>query len=227
MKIVIVDDDKKALKRLNNVLIDNYGEVIEAIAEFNDPMTFIKSEVEFDVLFLDIEMPGINGIELSERESLSTANIVFVTGRDSLVFQAYNATNAIGFVRKNNLLDDLKVIMNKLLSVENSTGSIVVKKDKDVVKLPYKSVVYIENHSNDIIIHTAHGDYNKRYKISDAELELADYGFIRCHAGYIVNLIYIDYIGERDITLTTGESIPVSRKRTKSVKEKFLKLNGV
>lgn len=226
MKIAIVDDDKNSIRNLSNVLIDSYGEIVESIDKFHSPALFLNSNVDFDILFLDIEMPEISGIELSKNQSLAGANIVFVTSKESLVFEAYNTTNALGFIRKDNLINDLKVIMDKFNDSNSVDKVIVVKKDKSIVKIPYRDILYIENQSNDIIIHTNHNSFVKRYKISDLEKELADFNFIRCHVGFIVNLNYIDYIGDRGITLSNGDMIPLSRKRIKLVKEKFLRLNG-
>ena len=226
MKIAIVDDDKNSIRNLSNVLIDSYGDIVESIDEFNSPGLFLSSDLAFDVLFLDIEMPRISGIELSKNHILEGANIVFVTSKESLVFEAYNTTNALGFIRKDNLQKDLAVIMDKLNDSNVGNNVMVIKKEKNIIKIPYKDILFIENQSNDIIIHTNHNNYTKRYKISDVERELADFNFIRCHIGFIVNLNHIDYIGEKDITLSNGEMIPLSRKRIKLVKEKFLRLNG-
>ncbi len=227
MKIVIVDDDNNSLERLKNSLINNYGDYIESVSGYNNPLSFIDSKIEFDLLFLDIEMPEMTGIELSKNKSLLGANIVFVTARESLVFEAYNETNAIGFIRKQHLNEDLSIIMQKLTKKDNSSASIIVKREKGIIKLSYEDILYIENQSNNIIIRTCHGTYSKRYKISDIENELSNSSFIRCHSGFIVNLKYIEYIGDKDITLDNGEKIPISRKRIKSVKENFLRYNGV
>lgn len=227
MKIVIVDDDNNSLERLRNVLVNDYGDIVESVEAYNNPLSFINSKSEFDLLFLDIEMPQMTGIELSKNKLLLGANIVFVTAKESLVFDAYNETNAIGFIRKLHLKEDLSIIMQKLTSKDNSSKAILVKREKGIVKLFYDDILYIENQSNDIVIHTRHGNYSKRYKISDLEKELMDSGFIRCHLGFIVNLRFIEYIGDKDITLEGGERIPISRKRIKLVKEKFLRINGV
>ncbi len=227
MKIVIVDDDNNSLERLKNSLIKNYGDYIESVLEYNNPVSFINSKIEFDLIFLDIEMPEISGIELSKNKSFLGTNIVFVTARESLVFEAYNETNAIGFIRKQHLNDDLSIIMKKLTKIDNNSMSIIVKRGKEIIRLSCEDILYIENQSNNVIIHTGHGIYSKRYKISDIESDLSNLSFIRCHSGFVVNLKFIEYIGDKDITLDNGEKIPISRKRIKSVKENFLRYNGV
>jgi DNA-binding LytR/AlgR family response regulator len=227
MRIAIVDDEQKSIDILKTALEKSYGEFIESISTFNNPLKFIESDSKFDVLFLDIEMPEITGIELSKKDNLTGANIVFVTARESLVFEAYNETNAMGFVRKQKLKADLKIIMEKLTSELKNSGAVIVKKEKGIVRLSYSDIIYVENQGNNILIHTNHGDYNKRYKISDLEKELPDSAFVRCHQGYIMNLKYISYISDKEITIVGEGTIPISRKRIKLVKEKFLRLNGV
>ena len=75
MKIAIVDDDKNSIRNLSNVLIDSYGDIVESIDEFNSPGLFLSSDLAFDVLFLDIEMPRISGIELSKNHTLELSLI--------------------------------------------------------------------------------------------------------------------------------------------------------
>ena len=135
MKIAIVDDDKNSIRNLSNVLVDSYGDIVESIDEFNSPGLFLSSDLAFDVLFLDIEMPRISGIELSKNHILEGANIVFVTSKESLVFEAYNTTNALGFIRKDNLQKDLAVIMDKLNDSSMGNNVMVIKKEKNIMKL--------------------------------------------------------------------------------------------
>lgn len=227
MKFALVDDDEMALERLENILTVNYGDIAESIDKFSNPIEFLRSNTEYDLLFLDIEMPRITGIELSKNEAVKHSNIIFVTSKESLVFEAYNDTNSIGFVRKNKLNDDLKSVMQRFVGDAFSKKYLAAKIGGIIIKVPYNDILYIENSSNYVNIYTSHSVYNKRYKISDLEKELEEFGFIRCHAGFIVNLKYVDYIGERELRLSNDASIPLSRKRVKEVREKFLRFNGV
>ena len=166
-------------------------------------------------------MPEMDGISIAKKRSKMNEKIVFVTNRESLVFQAYNETSSIGFIRKKHMGDDLKDVFDSLHNLEKNQKHITIKKGSDIVTVNCSSVLYFEKQINNIIIHTLNENIIYRKTMKELELALSDFGFVKSHEGYLVNVDFIYYIGKSDIVLTNRETIPVSRKNVKYVKEMF------
>ena len=110
MIFAVLDDELPVLKKVVSTLeeISDNSAVIEA---FSDPSVLLSnfSDQKYDACFLDIDIPAMNGFELSNLlyDCNSNVRIVFVTGKDDLVFHAFRY-HAVGFVRKRNLENELK-----------------------------------------------------------------------------------------------------------------------
>ena len=222
MRVAIVDDEILFEKKLSDIIKERWIDLLESLTIFLSAGNFIKSSEEFDILFLDIEMPGISGIEIAKNYSNTNLQIVFVTNRDDLVFEAYNTTKAIGFVRKSDLINDLSVILNRINSDKTQAHCLSVKVGDAIVKVKYSSIIYIEKVLHNIIIYTPISKYTKRIPISEIEPELTTYGFVRVHSGYIINLEHVVLINPTGAVMSNGTTIPISRSNLKYAKDKFL-----
>jgi len=225
MRVAIVDDEILFARKLSDIIKEKWINQLESLTIFLSAGNFIKSGKEFDILFLDIEMPGISGIEIAKMYADTNLQIIFVTNRDDLVFEAYNTTNAIGFVRKSELLNDLKVIFDRINNDKMQSQCLSVKVGEAIVKVKYPSIIYIEKILHNSIIYTPVSKYTKRIPISELEPELMPYGFLRVHAGYIINLDHVVLINPTGAVMSNGTTIPISRSNLKYVKDKFLERN--
>lgn len=93
--------------------------------------------------------------------------------------------------------------------------------------LPVEDILYVESNKHKNWFHTADATYSIYRKLSDIELELKDYGFIRIHQSFLVNMRYIAKISSYTLTLTSGESFSVPKVRYSQVKRKYMKYKGV
>ena len=223
IRIAICDDDTFFLNYFNRLIVSVFNGASNAIDCYTSPKELMKSSKKYDIIFLDIEMPEINGIELACKYQRNETIIVFVTNRDALVFDAYNTTDTFGFVRKSYLKSDLKNIITRLNNESFTLASIAVKIGKKVIKIKCSEIIYIEKSSNNVIIHTQSGVYSERRTLAELEKLLLQYGFERCHIGYLVNTKYIYLIDNTEILLTNSERIPLSRRNIKRVKSTFIK----
>lgn len=226
MRIAVIDDEKLFLSSFTEKLkpfIDIYNSQIDL---FSSPKEFMKSVMSYNIVFLDIDMPEIDGISIAKKRAGNNEKIVFVTNRESLVFQAYNETSSIGFVRKNHLSDDLNDVFKTINTIEKNQKHITVKKGAEIINIRYCDIMYLEKQINNILIHAVTEIVTYRNTMKELEKTLSDYGFIKSHEGYLVNVEFIYYIGKTEIVLTNREKIPVSRKNVKLVKEAFLRKCG-
>lgn len=222
LKIAIVDDEKIFIKSFVERLGKYIKEGIDEIFIFDNSLNFLNSDTIYDLVFLDIDMPGIEGITVAQRRINADEKIVFVSNVESLVFRAYNATEAIGFIRKSHLEDDLRDVFRMIKDFKKRKKYIIVRKGANLINISCTDIYYFEKQINDVIIHTVNGEVTYRQTIKELEKQLSDCGFIKNHEGYLVNVDYIYCIGTSEIILTNKSKIPISRKNVMRVKEAFL-----
>lgn len=223
MKIAVCDDDSYFIKKFYNLIISVFNGNSKAIDCYTNPQELVNSNTKYDIIFLDIEMPEINGIELACNYRRNDTIVVFVTNRESLVFDAYNTTDSFGFIRKSNLKEDFARIIKRLNKESFTLANISVKSGTKVIKIKCSDIIYIEKYINNVIIHTQRGVYSERNTLTELEKTLSKFGFVRCHIGYLVNSDYIHLIDNTEIMLINSEKIPLSRRNIKMVKSMFLR----
>lgn len=225
MRIAIVDDEVLFAKKFSAVIRKAFSSSLVSLDVFFSAESLLSSAKSFDLLFLDIEMPGLSGLDLAKSHSNISNAIVFVTNRDDLVFEAYNSTGALGFVRKFNLEQDLKAIIRRVNRLNQQHHGLTVKNGDCVRKIRYSDILYIEKVGHNIVIHTDNESFNQRNTIADVEPSLFPYGFTRTHIGFLVNLGHVVHIKSNCAVLTNQAVVPISRNNVKSVKDKFLERN--
>ena len=144
--------------------------------------------------------------------------IIFVTNRDGLVFDALKQ-QPYSFVRKSHL-DDLKPCFDRLITLCERDTYYPIKSGRDIERVALKDIFYLEKQKNYVIYHTAHGMISERTTL-DKKTDLLNNGFLRTHIGYMVNTRYIEKIRTRDIILSDGTMIPMSRKYSEAVRRGF------
>lgn len=222
LKFAIVDDEHIFIESFVERLGKYIQEGIDELYIFENSVDFLKSDTIYDLVFLDIDMPGIEGITVAQRRINADEKIVFVSNVESLVFRAYNATEAIGFIRKSHLEDDLRDVFRMIKDFKKRKKYITVRKGANLINISCTDIYYFEKQINDVIIHTVNGEVTYRQTIKELEKQLSDCGFIKNHEGYLVNVDYIYCIGTSEIILTNKSKIPISRKNVMRVKEAFL-----
>ncbi len=225
MKVAIVDDDVIFARAFARLLREKFRDFAQELDVFLSPQSFLSNDANYDILFLDIEMPGLTGIELARKYNTGNAKIVFVTNRDDMVFEAYNTTGSEGFIRKSTLESDLKAILCRITRDYQRKLFIPVKNGDTITKIRYSDIIYIEKVAHNIIIKTTDNTYSKRTTISEIEGSLLPHGFVRTHIGFLVNLSHIEFIKSNRTILTGGKTAPISRQNLKLVRDKFLERN--
>ena len=232
MNIAICEDNIEELNIINEyieqwsknnnikVKIDKYQSSESFLFEWTDYN-------KYDIVFFDIKMKKVSGIELSNlvREKNKVVDIVFVTGMIEYALHGYKVS-AMQYLLKPIKQDDIYSCLNKVLeridSTDESSKFMIIKTPKKSMKLNYDEIYYFEMFSPNIVIHTIKEEIALRKKISEIEKELKSSSFIRCHRSYIVNLKYVKSISKNAITLENGESVPISRNKYKEVNNYYI-----
>ncbi len=223
LKIAVCDDEKTFINTMSKLINSKLENKIEKLDTFINPYKLLEKINLYDLIFLDIDMPQINGIELVRQYEENNLHIVFVTNKEALVFEAYNTTSTFGFIRKSNLYDDFISVIKRFEKNNQGLHYLPVKSRNGIIKCKFSDIYYIEKQINHVIIHTKSSIYKVADTLSNLENTLESFGFIRTHIGYIVNLDCIVAINDKEVEISDGEKIPVSRNKSKYVKIEFLK----
>ncbi|MBQ6905472.1 MAG: response regulator transcription factor [Clostridia bacterium] len=166
---------------------------------------------EFDILLLDIEMAGMNGVELAKRvrERDETSVIIFVTGYSEYIAEGYDV-QALNFLVKPIDRAKLFSVLDKAARLlSKNERSISLEQKGEVYLVPLREIRFIEVSGNYVSVHAK---TTLTVKKTLAELEkLLDDRFVRTGRSFIVNLTYVRRITKTDVFLSTDECVPLSR----------------
>lgn len=186
----------------------------------------------FHLLLLDIEMPGLDGIEIGKRlrQLNDNTKIVYVSEAESRVFEAF-AVQPLGFVRKSNFLNDIAAVVElyiKTVGREEKDDYLEFTTRTGILALKTKQIRFIEGSRNYQLLYMTGKKEPTEIKMTMEKLEdlTEPFGFIRVHKGYLVNYTFIQHVSATDVTLSDGTTIPIGRSKAPEVKVKYLSLIG-
>ena len=230
LKFYICDDNSDFANKIK-AEIDLYMDGrrnYETVVFHNGTALLKQFDKEFaDVVLLDIDMPEMNGFEVASllQKRKEDILILFVTSHEDKVYQSYDY-HPFWFIRKSHM-HDLRVVIPKLLrkidaEEERKRLTFNLKTENCVVELDINTTIYIESYKNDIIIRDrVAGEKQIRCKITDAEKQLYPLNIIRIQNGILVNCRYISKITSREVILTDGTHLGLSRSKIDFVREEY------
>ncbi|MCL2463108.1 MAG: LytTR family DNA-binding domain-containing protein [Defluviitaleaceae bacterium] len=235
MRIAICEDDHAQIKLTESYILRwaEANAVNVEIGTFNSAESFLfrwPHPMEFDVVFLDIQMGGMSGIELAKkiRKQDDRMAIVFVTGLKEYVLRGYDVM-ALHYLLKPVKEKDCRVCLDRAheLIKKQKSEAFLLPADGQVRKFLYSDIYYFDSSLHYIEVHTTKGDFQYKKKIGDLEQELPGHQFVRCHRTCIVNLAYINSVEKTSLTLDGGQALPVSGDRRRAVNDAFLQYHNV
>ncbi len=224
VRAAVVEDDKSFAESLTGQLAEysrRTGQEI-AVSGFADAESLLAEEAEsFDIMLLDIELPGMNGMALAKtlRENGSEAEIIFITNSPQYAIAGYKV-GALDYVLKpvneTALSRTLGAAIARIRGKESRFLSVSVR--GGYRKITVSDIRYIEVRDHDLTIHTTDGDVTARGTIREMQEELPAELFFHCNKGYLINLAFVDGITGQDIQIGS-DVIPVGRTRKKAFLE--------
>ena len=222
MRIAICDDQAVCLEQTRSAIQKCLPAPEAHIELFKSGIPFLRAfqEWPFDLVFLDIEMPEINGISLAKnlRKLHKDVPIIFLTSHIEYALEGYEV-NALRYLTKpldpGKLRDVLTVVAERMRRQKH----LWIKTDQGDQRVLVSGILYMEAQNQNILIRTRQNSFRVRYNLSNYEDELSRDGFFRTHRGYLVSLAHIKTVGKSEVTLDDNTTLPVSRSREKELKE--------
>lgn len=235
MNTVIIDDEQLILDNLKFVLgqFEEFSVCYESTNPF-ETLDYIRNTENIDIIFADISMPMLSGIEFAERvfNLNPDIHIVFVTAYEKYAIDAFNV-NAVGYILKPVTVSGIQKILNKLEKLNEKTeksnsqntetegeynlSKIVGMKNSQYVMFDESEIYFIMALDRELVMYTKNDEYRIKYNISFWEEKLRNKGWIRCHRSYLINTKYISRISPMFNSTyvvhlkNRQEEIPVSR----------------
>lgn len=224
MRIAIVDDEKKWSEAALHYIGNYYQGADVIIDTFIGGEQLFQENEEYDVLFLDVEMKGMDGFETGEKykERHPETILVMFTTHTELSRRGY-LINAFRYIDKINMSDEIVealTAIDRLLEYNRIVQINVI----NLGEIPFvlKDILYIETEKRNVKVHTRTEDFISSDNISDLQAILEQYGFYRCHKSYIVNLDGVKSFDHRDVLMVDGSRAMVSTRKYAELKQKYL-----
>ena len=228
IKIGLVEDDFACAERIRN-FVERYqtetGEEVTLLV-YQNGLDFIDEYVsDYDIIFMDIEMPHINGLETAKKLRCidPIVPLVFVTVMAQLAIKGYEVS-ASDFIVKPIAYFNFRSKIDKAIASNKKDRAIVFQlTDEEGGKrfIASSDLYYIESVAHRCIFHTCSGTFYRFVSISEMEQKLEPYRFVRSDNSYLVNTAYVVGVKKDAVEIKNGDTVPISRSRKKKFLEKL------
>jgi len=226
MTIAVCDDESKILEEIASFILKEFpGNKVKLYSSGEAFLAASGAVDSPDLLLLDIDMPGISGMEVAAAlgEQKARTLIVFVTAHDELVYDSFKY-HPFAFVRKKFLEEELRsVLQDCQKEFEGRKRRFIFQSSSQTVTLALSDILYFEGQANYLAIHTVDGLYKMRSTMAAVEEELKDSGFLRIHKGFLINLEHIKILKTEELELDKGQVLPIGKSYSEEAKKSILR----
>ena len=229
-EIAICDDEEKQRTYMKSLVerwlhqTFHHAQIREYAS--SEQFLFEQADVMTQILFLDIEMRKMDGIELGKklRERSYQTLIIYVSGYEQYMRQLFEA-EPFRFLSKPLKQEELENVLDKAFERISRFHRelFTIRFGKNVVNLLCRDIVYLESNKRKVIVHTVRGEYEYYHKLDEAEEELlaisAD--FVRIHKAYLVNMEHVEAFQYEKLALRDGTILSISEAHRANVRSRF------
>lgn len=229
-RLGICDDDKAERDHLSALC----GRILEShqipfqTAAFPRSEELLKQfdaqENPFDLLLLDIQMDGMNGIELAKelRRKGDSTRLLFITGVPDYALEGYEV-HPVHYLLKPVKPAELEKILVRDWEENHLSRTALFHTGSKTVALPVEEILYLEYINRALIVHTVQEDYTFSMTMAEGEQEVSGKGFARCHKSFSVNIRMVKEVGRFSLSLRNGLQLPIGRKYYQSFQTEFVR----
>lgn len=216
MNIAICDDERVIREQVQGLIVNHtLGFDLETYEAGEE---LLADKKHFDIIFLDIQMDGRNGIEIAKelREQGEDVVLIFITGIKEYVFEAFDVA-AFHYLLKPIEEGKFTAVLNQAVREakkrkERGQGQFFIKTKHRNITLKHKDILYVESRGRKVEIHVVGEAIEIYAAMTELEKQLGG-NFYRCHRGYLVNMAYIAEYSSDSIRLSNGESVFLAKER--------------
>lgn len=186
------------------------------VCQFYNGNTLLMEAEHFDILFLDILMQGLDGLKTARifRQKSFDQILIFVSSSREYVWNAYDV-EAFHYLLKP--VDDrkLKAVLQRAVKKirRHPREYLLIRRERQWQKIFLDNIRYFEIRGRMVDVHETEGVLTYYEQIRVLENRLQDKGFFRCHKSFLVNLNHVDSYNRQELLLSSGERIPIAKRR--------------
>jgi DNA-binding LytR/AlgR family response regulator len=239
VRVLAVDDERPALDDLARVLRGAEAvDEVECASSGQEALQALASAT-YDAVFLDVRMPGLDGVELARvlRRFASPPALVFVSAYESAAVEAFEL-RAVDYLMKPVSRARVDEALDRVRGREGAEvrGPVAVDADEVVAVdaprgggtrlVPRSAILYLQAHGDYVRVVTADARYLMRGRLGDLERRWAPHGFHRVHRGYVVNLRRVVELrpqlnGTAELVLADGSRVPIARREVADLRRRL------
>lgn len=225
MQIAICDDERYFRNELRDKLLEYKKEkrISMDLFEFDNGKSLLESEIIFDMIFLDYQLPDINGMEAAKELRLRNASscIIFVTQFPQFVYDSFEVQPFRFFV-KPLCAEKLFSALDTYLDHNKLLNPIVIINEGQQITIEAKNILYLEGDGKYCLIRTTDNTYRSSKTLCHVQALLPKHCFYRIHKSYVINMYYISSIHGSEIILTNSEKASIGRTRLSDFRKEYM-----
>jgi DNA-binding LytR/AlgR family response regulator len=227
---IAIVDDETIFRVLTRNKLEEVTQKIPfsfTIREFPSGEDFLETKESFDIVFMDIAMPELSGIETAERYRKYCPNgiLIFLTAFEDYMKEGYKV-HAFRYLGKQDSQEDFaEAVRSAMLILQEKQKLRLSLINGGEIYLALEDIVYIEAQARSVIVHTRDDFLPVRGKISELTEMLEKRGFYLTHRAFLVNMQYVRSCVINEVMLSTMETIPLSERRYGDFKKQLHNFN--
>lgn len=238
--IAVCDDDLQAAGQIENLILDarhHFSEELEVSLYYSGESfaQALQAGERFDLIFMDIEMGGMDGITagqvLREDDGNDLVQLIYISSHEQYHLQLFDVRPS-GFIKKpvepEAFIHKLIPALQKAIRTrqQGKTNFLPVQQKGKELLIPFRDILYLESSIRRVSLITKDREIQYYGILKDEERKLPGGHFVRIHQSYIVNFFFIKEISAKRVTLVSGKELPVSEKHSLSVRKAYLSFRG-
>lgn len=217
MKIAIVDDIERDRKKLNDYItfFTKENQLIAKISEFESGETLLASNIKsYDVIFLDIYMEGINGLEVAKeiRTLNQTCLIIFITSSDSFAIESYGV-RAFHYLLKPYDYERFNLVFELIdKELKGNSRYIEIKESREIRRILVNDIIYVDYYNHYVQFHCVQAVYKTYAKFSEMIEKLNDFSqFLLCSRNVMINMRRVKALEHREFIMEDSTRLLINR----------------